>query len=162
MKNKTVITTSVAIAATVAILSLGTAVTSSIPSYAHGTGDGQTTAGGPGTMMQGQMNGQGHMGGHMGGQGQMGSHMGGQGKMGHVGGQGHMGGNPAMALDLSVDDVRKIIEGRMVMHGNDRLKVGNVEVIDDKTITAEIVTVDDSLVMKMEFDRKTGAHHPVN
>jgi len=164
MKNKSVITTSVAIAATVAILSLGTAATTSISSYAHGTGDGQATAGSPGTMMQGQMSGQGYMGRHMGGQGHMGSHMGGQGQMGNhmMGGQGHMGGNPAMTLDLSVDDVRKIIEGRMAMHGNDRLKVGNIEVVDDETIIAEIVTVDDSLVMKMEFDRKTGAHHPVN
>lgn len=146
MKNKSVITTSVAIAATVALLSLGSAVTTSVSSYAHGTGEGPGTMGSPGAMMQGQMNGQGHMGGMMGG------HMGGM--MGN-----HMSGNPAMALDLDVDDVRNIIEGQLAMHGTDRLKVGKVEVLDDKTITAEIVTIDDSLVMKMEFDRQTGAHH---
>ena len=93
--------------------------------------------------------------GHMGG-GMTGGMMGGQGHMG-----GHMGGTAAMALDLDVDDVRKIIEGRLVMHGTDRLKAGKIEVVDDKTITAEIVTVDDSLVFKLEFDRQTGAHHPV-
>ncbi len=143
MKNKSIVMTSVAIAATVALVSLGSAVVTAVPSFAHSASDGQSMGGDHKAMMMEKM---GHMGGHMGGQ----SHRG-----------GHMGGGAAMALDLDVDDVRNIIEGRMAMRGNDRLKVGKVEVVDDKTITAEIVTVDDSLVMKMEFDRQTGAHHPV-
>ena len=147
MKNKSVIFTSVAIAATAALVTLGTSVATSIPAFSHGA-----------NVEQGQMGSQ--MGFHMGGQGHRGSQMG-----SHMGGQGHMGsymhGNPAVALDLDVDDVRNIIEGRLAMHGNDRLKVGKVTVVDDDTIAAEIVTVDDSLVFKLQFDRNTGAHHPV-
>ena len=159
-----------AIAAAVIALSLGTAPTTS---FAHGADSGQGQMNGQGqaktTTGQSQMGAMiGKQGTMMGKQGammgtMMGTMMGKQGAM--MGQQGHMGsmmgGWSGEPLDLSADDVRKIIEGRMAWHGNDRLKVGKVKTVDDNTIVAEIVTVDDSLVMKMEFDRKTGAHHPV-
>jgi len=165
MKYKSVVITSVAIAATAALVTLGTSLATSVPAFSHGANVEQGQVGGTMTNnshMGGQMVGQ--MGSQMGGQmgGQMGSQMGsqmGMGGMGHM--RYHMNGNPAMDLDLDVDDVRNIIEGRLAMHGNDRLKVGEVTVVDDDTITAEIVTVDNSLVTKLEFDRKTGAHHPI-
>ncbi len=144
MKCKSVVMTSVAAAALVALVSLGSAGGSSGPTYASGTGEGM------GMMGKMKMALQNH---HMDGHGQMSG-------QGHMGGQSHMGGNAAMALDLDVDDVRKIIEGRLVMHGNDRMKAGKIEILDDDTIVAEIVTVDDSLVFKLAFDRKTGAHRP--
>ncbi len=75
-------------------------------------------------------------------------------------GPGAMGGS-SVDKELSVEDVTKILEGRLAWRGNDRLKVGKVEEKDEKTIIAEIVTVDDSLVKRLEFDRKTGAHRMV-
>lgn len=91
-------------------------------------------------------------------QGMMGSGM-----MGHMmgGGMGHMSGCGADSCadekDLSAADVKKIIEGRLAWSGNKRLKVGEVKKKDDDTYTADIVTVDNSLVERLEVDRKTGA-----
>ncbi len=88
----------------------------------------------------------------------------GHGMMGRGGksgcGPGAMGGS-AVDKELSVEDVTKILEGRLAWRGNDRLKVGKVEEKDEKTIIAEIVTVDDSLVKRLEFDRKTGRHRRI-
>ena len=39
--------------------------------------------------------------------------------------------------------------------------MGKVEEKDENTIIAEIVTVDDSLVKRLEFDRSTGRHRPI-
>ena len=75
-------------------------------------------------------------------------------------GPGAMGGSP-VDKELSVEDVTKILEGRLAWRGNDRLKVGKVEEKDEKTIIAEIVTVDDSLVKRLEFDRRTGRHRRI-
>ena len=75
-------------------------------------------------------------------------------------GRGAIGGSP-VDKELSVEDVTKILEGRLAWRGNDRLKVGKVEEKDEKTIIAEIVTVDDSLVKRLEFDRKTGRHRRI-
>ncbi len=115
-------------------------------------------------------------GGH--GPGMMGPGMGhGPAMMGHGPGMGHghgmmgrggksgcgpdaMGGS-SVDKELSAEDVTKILEGRLAWRGNDRLKVGKVEEKDEKTIIAEIVTVDDSLVKRLEFDRRTGAHRMV-
>ena len=73
MKNKSVLFTSIAIAATVAVVSLGAAVATAVPSFAHGSGgaSGGGMMGGHGMMMGKK----GHMGGHM--SGHMGGHMGG-------------------------------------------------------------------------------------
>jgi hypothetical protein len=59
-------------------------------------------------------------------------------------------------LELTVDQARTLAESRLILSGNDRLKIGSVEVIDDETIAVEIVTVDDSLVVRREIDRDTG------
>ncbi len=99
-----------------------------------------------------QMMGQG-MGNHMG------SHMGsGMGK--HMGSG--MGYNMDRKLDLSADEVKTLIEARMIMHGNDRLKVGKVSQKDDQTYVVDIVTIDDSLVRQIEVDRNNGLRHGMN
>ena len=59
-------------------------------------------------------------------------------------------------LDLTVEQARTLAESRLILSGNERLKIGSVEAIDDDTITVEIVTVDDSLVVRREIDRDTG------
>ena len=59
-------------------------------------------------------------------------------------------------VQLSTADVRGFLERHLATLGNHRLKVGNVEATDEDTITAEIVTVDDSLVERFEVDRHTG------
>ncbi|MFQ5619777.1 MAG: hypothetical protein ACE5FR_12470 [Rhodospirillales bacterium] len=69
-----------------------------------------------------------------------------------------MMGDTSVDKNLSVEDVTKILEGRLAWFGNDRLKVGKVEAKDGKTILAEILTVDNSLVERLAFDRKTGWH----
>lgn len=61
---------------------------------------------------------------------------------------------------VDVDDVTARMEHWLSMQGNDRLKLGKVEAVDDDTITAEIVTVDGSLVQKLTVDRHTGWTRP--
>ncbi len=139
------------------------------PAAAHGPGmmgHDQGTGQRPGMMGHGMM-GHGMMGHGMMGHGMMGfSHGKGHapGMMGRAGttgcGPGAMGGS-SVDKELSVEDVTKILEGRLAWRGNDRLKVGKVEEKDEKTIIAEIVTVDDSLVKRLAFDRRTGAHQMV-
>ncbi len=55
-----------------------------------------------------------------------------------------------------MDDVRHVLEHRLEMQGNKRLKLGEVKEADDDTIVAEITTVDGSLVQRLEVDRHTG------
>lgn len=57
---------------------------------------------------------------------------------------------------LSVDEVKGLVEHRLTMWNNSNLKVGEVKEKDATTISADIVTKDGSLVEHMEFDRKTG------
>lgn len=59
-------------------------------------------------------------------------------------------------LDLTVEQARTLAESRLILAGNDRLKVGSVEALDDDTIIVEILTVDDSLVVRREIDRDSG------
>ncbi len=59
-------------------------------------------------------------------------------------------------LDLTVEQVKDIIEGRLASQGNKNLKVGEVKAIDDDTVYAQIVTKDGSLVQELEIDRDTG------
>ncbi len=59
-------------------------------------------------------------------------------------------------MNLSVDDVRGYLDLRLKRLGNKRLKVGNVAAEGD-TITADVVTVDNSLVQRLKVDRHTGA-----
>ena len=127
----------------------------------HGMSQGHSMGHGYGMMGHNQGNARGHgmMGyGHGMGHGQGHGMMGRGGKSGC--GAGAMGGSP-VDKELSVEDVTKILEGRLAWRGNDLLKVGKVEEKDEKTIIAEIVTVDDSLVKRLEFDRKTGRHRRI-
>lgn len=62
---------------------------------------------------------------------------------------------PAMR-DLSVEDVRGYMERQLGQIGNERLKVGKVESRDNQSIIAEIVTVDGSLVQRIEVDPRHG------
>ena len=123
-------------AAVGAALMLGTALFAG-PSFAHGSG---------GPMGTGMM-------GHMG-----------TGMMGHMGSAGPQGcpyHQAAFTKELTIESVTKYLERRLDHMGNDRLKVGEVKVKDDKTIVGEIVTVDNSLVRRIEFDRKTGSQRLV-
>ena len=145
----------------------------SAPALSHGMG-GQ---GGPGYgMMGGGMMGGGMMGGMMGpGAGYNGQRGFGPGHMGMMGpgyGQGFGKGagfgfgpcgQAAAATtgeDIDVDDVTARMERWLAIQGNDRLKLGKVEQVDDDTITVEIVTVDGSLVNKLAVDRHTGRTQP--
>jgi hypothetical protein len=59
-------------------------------------------------------------------------------------------------LELTVEQARTLAESRLILSGNDRLKVGSVEAVDDDTIVVEIVTLEDSLVVRREIDRSSG------
>lgn len=134
--------------AIVAALALGTAALTSPTFAGPGGHSGQGNSGGYG-MNSGQF-GPGMMGGY------------GRGMMGGPGAQGDCHFNQAsLSKDLTVEGVTKFLDQRLSYMGNDRLKVGEVTAKDDGTIIAEIVTVDGSLVQKMEFDRNTGHPRPV-
>ncbi|MBX9944098.1 MAG: hypothetical protein K2Y40_08470 [Reyranella sp.] len=59
-------------------------------------------------------------------------------------------------MNLSVEDVRSYLAGQIQRLNNKRLKVGEVKA-EEATITAGIVTVDNSLVQRLKVDRHTGA-----
>lgn len=151
MKRRTFILT----AATLALGAMAATTT-----LAHGPGYGDGT-GGPGAM-QGQGQGMGQGQGQGMGQG-MGQGVGQGGMHGHGYGAGKDGCLQNQPLDkpLTVDDVRAQLEQHLAQRGNDRLKVGAVTDKDENTITAEIVTVDDSLVRRIDVDKATGRHTPV-
>jgi hypothetical protein len=65
------------------------------------------------------------------------------------------------AEPLTLDSAQKVVQQRLTWMGNDRLKVGKVEAKGDTAFTAEIVTLDNSLVEKLEIDAKTGFIRPV-
>jgi len=58
--------------------------------------------------------------------------------------------------ELSVAEVRGLVEGRLARWNNPNVKVGEVAETDAAVIVAEIVTQDGSLVERITFDRKTG------
>lgn len=126
-----------------------------------GTGRGMTSGGMMGTgMMQGGEGGMNcpMMDGMMqGGQSMMGSGMMGPETMrGSTRGMSSLFGSRVVpTMNLSVDDVRGYLTARLDRLGNKRLKIGNINV-DGGSITAEIVTVDNSLVQRMKVDRSTG------
>ncbi|MCU7851509.1 MAG: hypothetical protein KZQ80_04785 [Candidatus Thiodiazotropha sp. (ex Monitilora ramsayi)] len=59
-------------------------------------------------------------------------------------------------LDLTSDEAKTLVEARLIMRGNDRLKVGQVTEKDQDTYLIDIVTVDNSLVRQIEVDRDNG------
>jgi hypothetical protein len=98
-------------------------------------------------------------------QARMGQGMMGQGMMGQGMGQGYGPGpmGPGMrgfrvvpVMHLSTDDVRVFLERHISAHGLTRLQVGDVTQTDDDTITADIVTQDGSLAIRLEIDAYTG------
>ena len=71
----------------------------------------------------------------------------------------HMGKQGRFAdrnLDLTADEVKTLVEARLIMRGNERLKVGKVTQKDDDTYLVDVTTVDDSLVRQVEIDRDSG------
>ena len=117
--------------------------------------------------------------GGMMGPGMMGGYGMGPGMMGYGMGGGMMGGGMMMgarnqacnqdgsvpnfgfrrnagALNLSADDVKNYVESRIAWNGNPNLKLGQVKERDADTVTATIVTKDNSLVEELAFDRHTG------
>jgi hypothetical protein len=131
-------------------------------------------------MMQNMM-GQGGMGGMMGQGGMMGG-MAGQGMpkggmgqgmmcpmmqmmMGARAGMGGLGMQLGMPRgsqeEMTPDRVRTIVEEHLTRQGNPRLKLGEVAMAADGSITAEIVTVDGSLVQKLAFNRYPGLFRQV-
>lgn len=59
-------------------------------------------------------------------------------------------------MNLSVDDVRGHLALQLERLNNKRLKVGDVK-RDGGTITADIITIDNSLVQRLTINRHTGA-----
>ncbi len=59
-------------------------------------------------------------------------------------------------LNLSEEEIKTLVQAKLIMRGNDRLKVGKITAKDDTTYSVQIVTVDDSLVREIEIDRNTG------
>jgi hypothetical protein len=62
-------------------------------------------------------------------------------------------------LDLTAEEAKTLVSARLIMRGNDRLKVGQVTEKDASTYLVDIVTVDNSLVRQMEVDRNNGLPH---
>jgi hypothetical protein len=60
-------------------------------------------------------------------------------------------------MNLSADDVRAYLGQQLKRLANKRLALGDIKPVDDDTITADIVTVDNSLVQRLKIDRHTGA-----
>ena len=142
------------------------AVAASVPALSHGMGGQGGPGYGPGYGMMGGM-----MGAGPGYGGQRGFGPGHMGMMGPGYGQGFgkgagFGFGPcaqqaaATGEDIDVDGVTARMERWLAIQGNDRLKLGKVEQVDDDTITVEIVTVDGSLVNKLAVDRHTGRTQP--
>jgi len=122
--------TSIKITLAAAVLAVG-GLALAAPSFAHGRGfDGHGGYGSGGYGM-------GH-GGH-----------------GMMQGDGPCGPQRASAEPLTVESVTKMMERRLDRWDNDRLKLGQV-IEQDGKIVAEIVTVDNSLVEKLEFAKDGG------
>src|SRR6188474_1972897 len=140
------------------VLSIGVAVAGSALAQGMMGGSGQGMMGRG--MMQGDMMDRGMMHGGMtcpmmGGMMQ-GSMMG-SGMMGGAGGMTALFGSRVVpTLNLSVEDVRGYLTGQLDRLGNKRLKIGNINA-DGGFITADIATVDNSLVQRVKVNRSTGA-----
>jgi hypothetical protein len=66
-----------------------------------------------------------------------------------------LGSRVTPIMNLSVDDVQGHLSQQLNRLNNKRLKIGDVK-SDTGTITADIVTVDNSLVQRLKVDRHTG------
>jgi hypothetical protein len=121
-----------------------------------GPGMGQSY--GPGPMGPGM--GPGMMGPGMMGPGMMGPGMGqsyGPGPMGPgMMGQGMQRFRVVPMTHLSTDDVRQFLQRHISAHGLTHQQVGDVTQTDDETITADVVTREGSLALRLEIDAYTG------
>lgn len=87
----------------------------------------------------------------------------GMGMPGMMGGQGILLGTPLGAPDeITEDRVRALLGQQLTSLGNPRLKLGEIGTATDGSITAEIVTVDGSLVQKLAFNRYPGLARQVD
>ena len=123
----------------IAVVTVGTAVAQSTQGDADETGPG---------MMQGHHGRMGQVGPGMMQGGMM------QGGMGTAAAP--FGTRVTPMMNLSVEDVRSYLDAQLERLNNKRLKVGDVKA-NDGTITADIVTVDNSLVQRLKINRRTGA-----
>lgn len=74
-----------------------------------------------------------------------------------MGGDAMLYGMPhGTAEAMTPERVRTFLAQRLERHGNPRLKLGEIASAADGSITAEIVTVDGSLVQKLAFNRYPG------
>jgi hypothetical protein len=81
----------------------------------------------------------------------------GMGMPGMMGGQGILLGTPnGTPEEMTEDRVRALLEQQVTNLGNPRLRLGEIGTAPDGSITAEIVTVDGSLVQKLAFNRYPG------
>ena len=137
------------------------AVAASAPALSHGTGGQGGPGYGPGYGMMGGMMGQ---GAGYGGQQGFGPGYGGMMGPGYGNGAGYgfgpCGQAAATGEDINIEGVQTRMERWLAIQGNDRLKLGKIEAVDDDTITVEIVTADDSLVQKLAVDRHSGQMRP--
>ena len=135
------------------------------PGMGYGPGYGMGYGMGPGMMGYGMGPGMMMGPGYGMGPGMMGYGMGpgmmmGQGMMGYGMGPGMMG-RVAPVEELSVNDVKTNFERWLTWMNNPNLKLGKVKEKDKDTITAEIVTKDNSLVRRFEINRETGFVRPI-
>lgn len=73
-------------------------------------------------------------------------------------GYGRGGDNQSnQALNLTTDDVKSRMERWLSWRGNSRIKLAEVKEKDADSITADVVTKDNSVVERFIFDRHTGA-----
>lgn len=86
--------------------------------------------------------------------GMMDSEMMGSGMMGR-GMNALFGSRVRPVMNLSVDDVRGYLASQLEHLNNKRLKLGDIN-SGDATITADIMTVDNSLVQRLKIDRHSG------
>ncbi len=73
-----------------------------------------------------------------------------------IGDLGAIYGMPSGEKEMTPERVRAFLEKRLVWQNNPRLKIGEIATAKDGSITAEILTVDDSLVQKLAFNRFPG------
>lgn len=78
----------------------------------------------------------------------------------HKGYPGKMDKRADRNLNLNAEQAQILVEARLIMRGNERLKVGKVTQKNDQTYSVQIVTVDDSLVREVEVDRQKGLPKP--
>jgi hypothetical protein len=91
------------------------------------------------------------------GPGMMGQGMG-PGMMDHGMGPGMMHGLRVVPMmHLSPDDVGAFLQHHIAAHELQHLKVGDVTQADPDTITADLVTENGSLALRLEVDPHTGA-----